>query len=588
MDIVKSQFLTNCSKTKLTQLKGITIESLYDLYFTPNQSYLANGLNSAWDITGELNKDIGTHFVLDEFNIIQYVDTKYKVNHIKKMNPTYISNSLYNGNPNDYTIGIMILFPLGQNYIEIERRAILFIGDFLKENHLTTDNMWRAYDLNRECSPMQYLNKLMWEKFVEEVDKYIINSRKKGFIKSKYIVDSIWKSDQELRNFLKQNMYNYANQQNIDDRGIKAALEKNQTQPDKKVVTTNHNSDIIYSSQEQKNDESCNCNKEYNGLDSSLNTKTFNVEPIYPDTIVPPGTSSVSFNASDNAKSQETVSKTIPSVDDYTKRQSTFDYTKHKNATKEDRGKPVNNNDPYVFDKKIDELENHHPKVKIDDIILKLADCNHPGCDTGKSLMKVALMLSDAVTDQSKRVERRLVLLENTLSTILRYVGRISSRVPINCVYYGGQDIFGKYKCIRCLHTDRINDGQSMTIDQCINCSRYEPIIGQIYDILDDSGLNLSAILDDSQMSYMDMNDYSNLNRVEEMNTSKKDFDFSNTRNTNNTIQQKVKELEEKYQKEKEDIYFKYAQEQADNAKNLDTSKQEDYTTTQKDDSTDK
>lgn len=588
MDIVKSQFLTNCSKTKLTQLKGITIESLYDLYFTPNQSYLANGLNSAWDITGELNKDIGTHFVLDEFNIIQYVDTKYKVNHIKKMNPTYISNSLYNGNPNDYTIGIMILFPLGQNYIEIERRAILFIGDFLKENHLTTDNMWRAYDLNRECSPMQYLNKLMWEKFVEEVDKYIINSRKKGFIKSKYIVDSIWKSDQELRNFLKQNMYNYANQQNIDDRGIKAALEKNQTQPDKKVVTTNHNSDIIYSSQEQKNDESCNCNKEYNGLDSSLNTKTFNVEPIYPDTIVPPGTSSVSFNASDNAKSQETVSKTIPSVDDYTKRQSTFDYTKHKNATKEDRGKPVNNNDPYPIDKKIDELENHHPKVKIDDIILKLADCNHPGCDTGKSLMKVALMLSDAVTDQSKRVERRLVLLENILSTILRYVGRISSRVPINCVYYGGQDIFGKYKCIRCLHTDRINDGQSMTIDQCINCSRYEPIIGQIYDILDDSGLNLSAILDDSQMSYMDMNDYSNLNRVEEMNTSKKDFDFSNTRNTNNTIQQKVKELEEKYQKEKEDIYFKYAQEQADNAKNLDTSKQEDYTTTQKDDSTDK
>ena len=44
-----------------------------------------------------------------------------------------------------------------------------------------------------------------------------------------------------------------------------------------------------------------------------------------------------------------------------------------------------------------------------------------------------------------------------------------------------------------------------MTLDQCLNCTRYEPILGQVYQILDETGLNASIILDDMQMSYSDL-----------------------------------------------------------------------------------
>ena len=106
-------------------------------------------------------------------------------------------------------------------------------------------------------------------------------------------------------------------------------------------------------------------------------------------------------------------------------------------------------------------------------------------------------MLNDMQLAQSKRIEQRLTRIENISSVILRNLGRLGSRMNINCVYYGGQDIFGKYKTIRCTHDDRIHDGCSVTIDQCLCCTRYEPIIGQIYDILDETGMNGSALLDD-------------------------------------------------------------------------------------------
>ena len=41
-----------------------------------------------------------------------------------------------------------------------------------------------------------------------------------------------------------------------------------------------------------------------------------------------------------------------------------------------------------------------------------------------------------------------------------------------------------------------------MTLDQCLSCTRYEPIIGQVYAILDESGTNITQILDDAQMYY--------------------------------------------------------------------------------------
>lgn len=54
-----------------------------------------------------------------------------------------------------------------------------------------------------------------------------------------------------------------------------------------------------------------------------------------------------------------------------------------------------------------------------------------------------------------------------------------------------------------------------MTLDQCLSCTRYEPIIGQVYAILDDSGTNIAQVLDDIQMSYMSLTEYSDFTRTD-------------------------------------------------------------------------
>lgn len=179
-------------------------------------------------------------------------------------------------------------------------------------------------------------------------------------------------------------------------------------------------------------------------------------------------------------------------------------------------GKPLNNNDPYPVDLKIEELENHLPRVKQ----YKLNA--YTECPVSKDIVKAILTLSDYT-------EKRLVKLENILATMMRYTFGMGSRMFVNCQYYGGQDTASKGigKCIRCLRDDRCGDGQVMQIDQCLSCSRYEPIIGQRYDILSEVGANLAAIQDDIQMGYMNMEDYIDWVRIEKMHNNRKDVDLA-------------------------------------------------------------
>lgn len=177
-------------------------------------------------------------------------------------------------------------------------------------------------------------------------------------------------------------------------------------------------------------------------------------------------------------------------------------------------GKPPNNKDPFPVDHKIVELETHQPRCKIEQVYA----CHH-SIDVAKA---VVLLSTDT--------EKRLVRLENNMATMLRYLYRMAGRVNINCVYYGGQipntyPVQGphgednKYCTIRCLKDDRIQEGKQVSLDQCINCTRYEPLIGQVYDILTDSGDNLSAILDDNQMSYTTMDEYYKFRNLDERQT---------------------------------------------------------------------
>lgn len=127
-------------------------------------------------------------------------------------------------------------------------------------------------------------------------------------------------------------------------------------------------------------------------------------------------------------------------------------------------GKMPNNEDAYPVDLKIEELETHKPDVKIHEVTTHVH---------GQAAAMAAMKVGDTA-------EKRIIHLENIVATLMRYVFRLGSRVHINCVYYGGQSPFEKYKCIRCMQDDRISDGQMIQIDQCLNCTRYEPVFGKL------------------------------------------------------------------------------------------------------------
>lgn len=239
------------------------------------------------------------------------------------------------------------------------------------------------------------------------------------------------------------------------------------------------------------------------------------VEPIYPDLITPPG-DNVSIADGFSETKVQSNSNTPLSVEEFEKRQKVFDISDFSNMKKETKGRPINVEDAFPVDDQIKKLEEHYPKVKIDKTTFNFIDTNHPDSEIGNAMAKNLAMSYDMVMEVAKRTEQRLVKIENNLSTVMRNLFRMSSRVNINCVYYGGQSIYGKYKCIRCLHDDRINDGAIVTIDQCMNCTRYEPILGQVYAILDETGSNIVQVMDDLQMSYMGLDDYKTLSSINE------------------------------------------------------------------------
>lgn len=87
------------------------------------------------------------------------------------------------------------------------------------------------------------------------------------------------------------------------------------------------------------------------------------------------------------------------------------------------------------------------------------------------------------------------------------------------------------------MRDDRIQDGQYVSMDQCLTCTRFEPLIGQVYDILNDSGINLAQVLDDCQMSYTTPEEYCKFVKSTEhqatLTTKALDFASVNNRNAN-------------------------------------------------------
>lgn len=277
--------------------------------------------------------------------------------------------------------------------------------------------------------------------------------------------------------------------------------------------TTPYDNTINYKISQSAPNNICDCEKAVDTIEAVETPCETLVEPIYPDLITPPGGDVHIADGFSETKVQS-KSDTPLTAEEFEKRQKTFDFSQFKNIKKETSGRPINTEDPFPVDDQIKKLEEHYPKVKIDKTTFNFKDTNHKNSEIGNAMAKNLAMTYDMINEVAKRTEQRLVKIENNLSTVMRNLFRMSSRVNINCVYYGGQSIYGKYKCIRCMDDHRINDGAIVTIDQCMNCTRYEPILGQVYAILDETGSNIVQVMDDLQMSYMGLKDYKDLNSI--------------------------------------------------------------------------
>ena len=92
------------------------------------------------------------------------------------------------------------------------------------------------------------------------------------------------------------------------------------------------------------------------------------------------------------------------------------------------------------------------------------------------------------------------------------------------------------------MRDNRVQDGQIVQLDQCLSCTRYEPVYGQVYDIMNSIGSNVAAILDDTQMGYMSLDDYAEFSRIGMMPTKKEDVTFDTSLNQTAPIKIDFKE----------------------------------------------
>ena len=524
---ISKLLLKNISKTAL-EVKGISIYGYVNQYGLNTMDLL----KKIQDDNGN-TKDYGFHYIVASRSIMQLVEDKYQiVNSTGKQ--TYISSALYGGKPETGNISILLCMSDSEDYEETEKLLINLIVTKLREHKLKAIDVWRGYDLSKEDKgPLHMLDKAVFKKYITQLEKYVppvkegedapeINDSTITFV-SPFLTAatnaklSIGEYIKELYKQYKDDINSYAKNYEPWDKDrsdIRNASNKagDATIEGKQYPTGNT---LSYTVTQEAPQGSCDCVKASDKLEGIETTKETMVEPIYPDIIVPPGGEiQVAVGTSETAIASS--SNTPLTVEEFEKRQKRFSLEDFDEVSKETTGRPINCDDEFPVDEQIKKLEEHYPKVKIDKTTFNFKEDNHIGSEISQYMAKNYAMIYDMIADVSRRTEQRLVKIENNLSTVMRNLFRVSSRMQVNCVYYGGQSVYGKYKCIRCLHDNRVNDGAIVSLDQCLSCTRYEPILGQVYAILDETGTNVSQVIDDLQMAYMNLGDFNELNNINE------------------------------------------------------------------------
>lgn len=586
--------IDNISKTELKEIKGIIIDC-------PPQFY---DLTAKWGGQNEISKlnkdtkDYGYHYTFDMYETVELVNPKLQINPFRSNTSTYISTALYKQKPQENCISVCLFLDTEHDYEVTEKRFVRFLVKLLRDNKLESKDIWRSFDLSKsEYGPFHILDKKLFDAYLKEIDKYLdvtddklsekeqdkkddevkfVSPFKKLASESK---DEEMTIEEYIKKFYEENKDKaeaYAKKFQPWDKDLDEIKNAEQDVTVGELTTKEYptGNKLQFKINQKAPLGSCDCSKATDQLDGIQTSKETMVEPIYPDLITPPGGEIHIANGSSDTATQSS-SNTIVSVEEFERRQKTFSMDNFDDVKKTTVGRPINCEDPFPVDAQIKKLEEHFPKVKVDNIKFDYTDCNHLGSEVGASLSKNANMMYDVITEVSKRTEQRLVKIENNLSTVMRNLFRMSARVHINCVYYGGQSVYGKYNCIRCLKDDRVNDGAIVSLDQCLCCTRYEPVVGQVYAILDEAGTNVVQVMDDMQMAYQSLDQYKELNTVGLMHD---DMNYANLKEDSSEtpkpfIENKWKDTEEEMKAK--NVEVPKSDEQYDSEDNIDEEKKE-------------
>lgn len=418
----------------------------------------------------------GYHYVLTQNKSYKLCPDHKAINNIGK-SLNYIGNNVFGGKPNEKLISILLVILDNEDYEKTEKSFVYEIQRLLKANKLYTDNVWRAFDIAQDMpSPLHMLNLDIFKSYIGELNKFVPppitgseateDSQTFNYVKDveypsissvdfkspfKKLADD---KDVTINGYVTSIYYDnkgkekeYAAKFKAWDKGLEAAKKPSSTgEVHTKDLKTENN--LQYTITNYPPSGSCGCARDFDSLDGTLNTRDTMVEPIYPDLITPPGANITIANGTSESAVPSSSNATL-TPEEFENRQKRFSFDNFDEVKKETIGRPINCDDDFPVDEQIKKLEEHFPKVKIDKIRFKVEDTNHDGSFIGKALANNNAMIYDILSDISRRTEQRLVKIENNLSTVMRNLFRMSSRVNINCVYYGGQSVYGK-KILNC------------------------------------------------------------------------------------------------------------------------------------------
>ena len=111
--------------------------------------------------------------------------------------------------------------------------------------------------------------------------------------------------------------------------------------------------------------------------------------------------SSIAYLFGESISSVQSQSNTALTIEEFEKRQHTFNIADFDNISKNTTGRPINCEDEFPVDEQIKKLQKHGPKVKIDKITYDFTEDNHLRSPLGKTLAKNLNMIYDICTEHN-------------------------------------------------------------------------------------------------------------------------------------------------------------------------------------------